>query len=125
MAPRRRVRYALAGLAIVLVVALGFWFWFQPSGIGEYGHSPDGRFEAHAMNMTRPTLGGGQEQWIEIWVIEVVTGREVWRVVHRHPPGADVPSYGARGAKFIEWAPDSSAVTIPVAGGQPMTLTIR
>lgn len=108
----------------MLTAALGFWFWYQPSGTGEYCRSPDGRFKADASNLHRPTLLGSYEHWIEIRVTEEATEREVWRVVYRHPLGADVPDYGSRSARFIKWSADSSAVTIPVAGEQTMTFAV-
>lgn len=45
-------------------------------------------------------------------------------MVHQHPTGADVPDYGDRARRFVTWATDSSAVTVPVAGGREMVLGV-
>jgi hypothetical protein len=74
--------------------------------------------------MSRGKLLGGREQYIELRVVEVATGREVWRVVYCHPPEAEVPDYCLRGVRFVTWAADSSAVTIPIAGGREMTFAV-
>lgn len=122
--PRRRRMMAVAiGLAVALL-GIALWCWFAPSGTGESRLSPDGRYEAHADNLRRGTVTGRREQYAEIRVTEVATGREVWRVVHRHHPEAAVPEYGSRGMRFIVWAEDSSAVTVPVAGGRTLSFHV-
>ena len=120
----RRTAIRLAVAAVVLLVAAAGWLWFAPSGTGEFRHSPDGRYTAHAMNMSTGTLLGGRDRYIKVRVVEESSGREVWRVVRRHPAGADVPDYGSRAERFITWAADSSAVTVPVAGGRELVLAV-
>ena len=117
-------RRTVVRLAVVLSLAVVSWLWSIPTGTGEFRDSPDGRYTAHAMNMSARTLLGGWERYIEMRVTEASSGAEVWRVVHRHPAGADVPDYGLRGMQFITWAADSSAVTVPVAGGRELVLAV-
>jgi hypothetical protein len=76
------------------------------------------------MNMTARTLLRGHDHYVELKVVDTATGCEVWHVIHHHPPDADVPDYGMRGVKFINWADDSSSVTIPVGKGQKMTFAV-
>jgi hypothetical protein len=120
----RRTTIRLVVFAVVLLVAVAGWLWFGPSGTGEFRHSPDGRYTAHASNLSAGTLTGGRDWYIEVRVVEQASGREVWRVVHRHPAGADVPDYGSRAGRFITWAADSSAVTVPDAGGRELVLAV-
>ncbi len=121
---RRWVIFAFAGFAVTfMAVVIGLWS--MPIGSGEHRHSPDQRFKAEACNMHRGTLLGDRDRYIEISVTEVDTGRNVWHVVYRTPIGLQVPHYGARGVRFVTWAADSSAVTIPVAGEKQITFPVR
>ena len=79
---------------------------------------------AQAMNMSAGTLLRGRDWYVEVRVVEQASGWEVWRVVRRHPAGADVPDYGSRGRRFITWAADSSSVTVPVGGGEQLVLAV-
>ena len=123
MARPMAVRITVA-VAAILVVVVG-WLWFGPCGTGEFRHSPDGRFTAHAMNMTTGTITGGRERHIKIRVVEDSSGREVWRIVQGYTAEADVPDYGTRGKRSIAWATDSSSVTVPVADGRELVLPVR
>lgn len=116
------IRLLIAGVVILLAAAA--WLWFVPTGTGEYRHSPDGRHTALVSNLSTGTFTGGRDRYIEVRLVEQASGREVWRVVHRHPAGADVPDYGRRDERFITWAADSSAVTVPVGGGRELVLAI-
>ena len=120
----RRTAIRLVVAAVVLLAVAAGWLWFGPTGFGEFRHSQDGRYTAHAMNMSIGTLTGGRDWYIEVRVVEQASGREVWRVVHRHPAGADVPDYGSRAGRFVTWAADSSAVRVPVAGGRELVLAV-
>ncbi|MDB5311321.1 MAG: hypothetical protein JWO38_5523 [Gemmataceae bacterium] len=119
----RRTAYRLLATAVALPALLLAWLWFGPTGTGEFRHSPDGRYTAHASNMSAATVLGGRDRYIEVRVVEESSGREVRRVVHRNPAGADVPDYGSRAGQFITWAEDSS-VTIPVAAGRQLLLAV-
>jgi hypothetical protein len=113
-----------AGVAAVLVTSvLAGLLWFTETGSGEVRRSPDGRFDAHANNMSRGTLWGTREEWVDIRVTEQATGREVWRV-RRNPAPGTAPDYGMRGARSVEWAADSSAVTVDIDGGQKLTFPV-
>jgi len=120
----RRTGIRLVALAVVLLIALAGWAWFAPSGAGEFRHSPDGQFTAHAMNMSAGTLTGGWDHYNEVRVVEEGSGREVWRLVRRYPPGADVPDYRSRAGRLITWATDSSSVAVPIGGGQQLVLAV-
>ena len=102
-----RIIILLVAAAVALPVSFAGCVWFTPAGIGEYRHSPDERYTAHAFNMSTGTLLGGRDKYIEIRVVEESTGRVVWRIVHRHQAGANVPDYGSRVKPFIIWASDS------------------
>ncbi len=120
------VRLLWVGLASGAMLILGFAgnLWFSPSGTGEYRRSPDGRFTAHAFNMTRGTFISGRVAYIELLVIESTSEREIWRTHYFHHAD-DVPSYGDRSqAPFIRWAADSSSVVIPVGGGRQITIPL-
>lgn len=113
-----------AGIATVLMTGLlAGWLWFGDTGSGESRRSPDGSFDAQANNMSRGTIWGTREEWVDIRVTELGTGREVWRVRRTHTPGT-VPDYGMRGVRFVEWATDSSAVTVDIGGGQKLTFPV-
>ena len=98
--------------------------WFLPCGTAEYGNSPDGRFTAHASNLSRGTMFSGRVQYVELLVVESATEREVWRVHFRHQGSAKVPDFGDRSQKFIKWTQDSSSVTIPVGVERQVTLPV-
>jgi hypothetical protein len=122
-----RTKCGLIGgmLTIIGMPILTFaWFWFSPVRAGEFRESPDGRYKAHAMNVTQTRVFGGEDHSIEIKVVEQATGRVIWHIVHPHPPQPDELPYYTRGIKFIQWAADSSSVTIPI-GTQPFVLAIR
>ena len=55
--------------------------------------------------------------------LDKATGREVWRV-RRNPAPGTAPDYGMRGVRFVEWAADSSAVTVDIGGGQKLTFPV-
>ena len=123
---RLRLVVVVVGLFSAVVLA---WLWFVPSGSGEFRVSPDGRFTAHASNLSRGSLTGGRDQYLQVWVTENGAGRngfeqEVWRVVRRHPSGTDVPVFETRDERFITWAPDSSSVAVPLGGGHRLVLEV-
>ena len=120
----RRNAIRLAVTAVVLLTAAAGWLWFMPTGSGELEHSPNGRYTAHAHNLSTGTLLGGRDWYIQVRVVEEASGAEVWRVVHRHPAGADVTDYGSRARRFITWAADSATVTVPVTGGRELVLVV-
>jgi hypothetical protein len=123
---RTKLRLVAAAIAIVVAITgvLLAWLWFGASGAGEFRSSPDGRFTAHAMNMSTGTFSGGRHHYIEVRVVEETSRVEVWRVIRHHAHGVDVPDYGNRGRRFITWAADSSAVTVPVVGGRELVLPV-
>lgn len=101
-------------------------FWFSPSGTGEYQNSPNGKFTANALNMSRGTLFNGRIRYIELLVVELVAQREIWRAEFRHEGELKVPDYGDRSQKpLINWAPDSSSVTLPVGLKRQVTLPVQ
>jgi len=108
---------------LFLTVGTAGWLWFAESGGGETRTSPDGKYEASAFNKSQGTLWGSRAEWDEIRAREKRTGREVW-MVKRYPPPGTAPDYGMRGEKFVEWAADSSAVTVDIGGGQKMTFSV-
>ena len=117
--------YSKVAIAAVSIGAIIFVanLWFGPSGTGEWKNSPDGRFTAHAGNMSRGTVFAGRVRYIELSVVENTTGHEVWRVRVQHAGDAKVPDYGDRSQEpFIRWARDSTSVTIPVEGDRQVTL---
>jgi hypothetical protein len=120
----RKTIVRLAVATVVLRITAAAWLWFSPSGSGEFRDSPDFRYTAHAYNMSSGTITGGRKTYIEIRVVEKDSGRELWRVFHRPPVGADAPDYGSRGMRFVIWAGDSSRVTVPVAGGRELVLAV-
>lgn len=117
------------GLVAVLLIGSLFTLWgvvwiaFAEHGTGETRESPDGLYEASAFNKSQGRLEGTRLEWAEILLTEKKTGREVW-VVKRYPPPGKSPDYGLRGMKFVEWAVDSSAVTIDIGGGQRLTFPV-
>ncbi|WP_207211156.1 hypothetical protein [Leptolyngbya sp. Cla-17] len=109
---------------MLIGISVAASFWFSPSGTGEYQTSPDGKFTAHASNMSRGTFIG-RLQYIELRVVESVTQREVWRVEFRHEV-VTVPDYGDRSKQsFVDWAQDSSSVTISVGGKRQVTIPMQ
>ena len=120
---QRRVCWLIAG-SVGLFVAAAVWMWFGSVGTGEFRTSPDGRFIAHVSNLSTGTWAGDREHYIEVRVEEAGSGREVWRVVRSLPAGAAVPDYGDRATRFLVWADDSSAVTVPMGDSQPLVLAV-
>ena len=124
----RRTVYRLvattAVVAFLLILTVLSSLWFGPSGTGEFRNSPNGRYTAHASNMSTGTLTGGRDWFIEITVVEESSGREVWRIVRRHQAEAEVPEYGNRAGRYVTWAPDSSTVTVPIEAGQSLVLNV-
>ncbi|MFY7952298.1 MAG: hypothetical protein ACOVT5_07305 [Armatimonadaceae bacterium] len=118
-------------LGLVAVLAIGFlatmwgvlWVAFAEHGSGETRESPDGHYDASAFNKSQGRLDGTRLEWDEFRLTEKKSGREVWAVKRFPPPGTS-PDYGLRGMKFIEWAADSSAVTIDIGGGQKLTFPV-
>lgn len=123
---KRRTTYWITGIAIlVTLLTLSLRFWFKsPLGTGEYRESPDGRYTAHASNMSDGTLGGNRPEYIKISVEETSSSRDIWRIVLNYTGGVDRPEYGMRGIKFILWADDSTSVTVPVFDGQKLVLPV-
>jgi hypothetical protein len=100
--------------------------WFSSSGTGEYRNSPDGKFVAHASNLSRGTLLKGRVQYIELLVVDATKDLEVWRLEFRPEIGVKIPDYGDRSKQpTIDWAKDSSAVTIPVGIDRKVTLPVH
>lgn len=66
----RRTAFRFVVAAVVLLLAIAGWLWFAPTGTGEFRHSPDGRYTAHACNMSTGTVLGGRDWYIEVQVIE-------------------------------------------------------
>ena len=123
----RRMAYRLIGVALVLMLLVGGWYWLTPKGTGEFRTSPDGRFTARASNMSTASPFGSPRRYIKIEVVEASSGREVWRIVHRFSAEADltdVPDYGSQAEKFLLWSADSSSVTVPVDGGRRLVLNV-
>jgi hypothetical protein len=106
----------------VIMIAAGFWF--SPSGTGEFQKSPDGKFTANASNMSAGTWFHGRDRYIKLSVVESATEREVWQIQYRDKLGAKVPDYSIRGKHFINWAKDSSSVTIPTSDDRKVTLNL-
>jgi hypothetical protein len=104
----------IIGLIVATVVLVAGQVWFSPSGTGEYAHSPDDRYTAHASNLRRGTWLHGRVSYIEIKIVEKLTDNTVWKA-ERYPLSNELPpQYGDRRKKFIVWAPDSHSVTVPV-----------
>jgi hypothetical protein len=110
-------------LGALMVVVIALSIRSDDISTGETRESPDGRFEASAMNVSRGTVQGTRDEWVKLRVTERGTGREVWRVKRQPPPGT-APDYGMRGIKFVEWAADSSAVTVDIDGGRKLTFPV-
>ena len=71
--------------------------------------------------------GGNKARFLTSYVYDSIgrlAGAVSRRVVHPHPAGAAVPDYTTRGQRFIEWAADSSSVTVPVARGRRLVLAV-
>jgi hypothetical protein len=100
--------------------------WFGSSGTGEYRDSPNGKFVAHASNLSRGTWFNGRVQYIELLVVAAATDRELWRAEFRPEAGVKVPDYGDRSQpRSIDWATDSSAVTIPIGVDRKVTFPVH
>jgi hypothetical protein len=108
------------------VATLAATSWFSASGTGEYRNSPDGKFVAHASNLSRGTLFNGRSQYIELRVVESASDRELWRSEFHHESNLKVPDYGDRSQpQSIDWARDSSAVTIPIGIEKSLTIPVK
>ncbi|QEL13477.1 hypothetical protein [Limnoglobus roseus] len=122
---RRKVRLLLVLTVFVgLPLMMAGCLWFGPSSSGEFRVSPDGKYEAYADNVSNGTILGRRNHYIVIRVVELSSGKELWRVVYDHAPDADVPDYVLRGLKFVVWAEDSSAVTIPVGDSRELKFPV-
>jgi hypothetical protein len=116
--------FTIAGV-FSLVIALAAAIWFLPFSTGEHRISPDGRYEANAYNVNQGTFFSGRVDFIRLTVLESKTNREVWRADYYHEPGAKVPDYADRSHNpFIEWAADSSSVSIPLENGRQVKLAL-
>ena len=111
-------------LFFVLPITIFLYIWFGPIRTGEARPSPDNQYMAHAYNVYTRDILGSKEWCIELRVVEQSSGREVWRVVHQHVAGAKVPDYGSRVGPFVKWAADSTSVTVPVADGRDLVMTV-
>jgi hypothetical protein len=100
---------------VVLLLLAAAWRWVYilpyPLGGGQYQASPDGKFEAHASNLTDKTFWGGERHYYEFSVYPQGRSSEDIRTVRMdHLPG--VPPFPMRGdRKIILWSPDSTSVT--------------
>jgi hypothetical protein len=70
--------------------------WFSASGTGAYRNSPNGKFVAHASNLSRGTLFNGRIRYIELRVVDVASDRELWRSEFYNESNLKVPDYGDR-----------------------------
>jgi hypothetical protein len=112
----------LGSISIALFVA-----WSGPVGSGEYRPSPNGRFIAHASNNSRGNWGGNRSEYIELSVEDTTTQLSIWQLkylVSAQSDPAGIPKYGMRGLRLINWAKDSSSVSIPIQRGQQVTLPV-
>jgi hypothetical protein len=106
------------------VILIAASLWFSSSGTGEFQKSPDGRFTANASNMSRGTWFHGRDRYLKLSVVESATEREVWQIQYRYKLGTEVPDYSIRGKHFINWAQNSSSVTIPTSEDRKVTLNL-
>jgi hypothetical protein len=106
----------LAVLFLLCTVCFTIWIVFSPIKSGESRRSPDQRYEASAMNVQQRNLWGEWIHHVELKVIDLSTDKVIWEITYQHPPDADVCDYFMRGVKFVQWAEDSTSVTIPTRG---------
>jgi len=63
--------------------------------------------------MKRGTFFSGRQEYAEIQVVEIATGKAVWKAEYYHTEG--IPDYGSRTQKLvIYWAANSSSLTVVV-----------
>jgi hypothetical protein len=77
--------------------------------------------------MNKGTLFDGRAEYIKLSVVDTANNREVWQVEFYHESNLKVTNYRYRSRlNSIDWAQDSSSVTIPVgANRQQITLPIQ
>jgi hypothetical protein len=57
-------------------------------------------------------------------MIDYSMTEEVWQIQYRYKLGTKVPDYSIRGKHFINWAQNSSSVTIPTSDDRKVTLNL-
>jgi hypothetical protein len=120
----RKFFWVATGGVVGGVILISAGFWFSPSGTGEFQKSPNSKFIANASNMSIGTWFHGRDRYIKLSVLESATEREVWQIQYRYKSGTKVPDYSIRGKHFINWAQDSSSVTIPTSDDRQVTLNL-
>lgn len=119
----QRVRALLAIITVMGVALLATWVYLLPVGAGEFRDSPDGRFRAHATTFQRNTIGRGVVTYLEYRVEDRASERVIWQMRYT-PPTADSFDYGDRSRRFVEWAGDSSSVTIALDPARSLTIPL-
>lgn len=119
-----RIILSICVVVVFLATLLFLAYWFLPSGVGESEASPDGRFRASIMNYQAGKITGHKEPYIQIQILDVASGKTLWRANYFHEFGASVPNYIEFFGDFIEWSPDSREVRLLVADGKKISIPV-
>jgi len=114
----------VVALAVAAVIILFLAFWLKPIGEGEYRDSPNGQWTAHVSALSRGTLLGSRQQYVELSIERRADGVMVWRQELPYTSTDKTPDYGDRSTRFITWASDSTQFSVSTINGAMMTVPI-
>jgi hypothetical protein len=117
-----RSRLLLMLMTVALTLAVVIWLWTRPNGPGEYRTSPDGKWTAHASNLSRGTIRGDRISYLEIRLVNASSGVQLARHEVRYGRHDQAPDYGDRSQTFITWATNSTHFTVGTTNGATLVV---
>jgi len=117
--------FSLATIALIVTGAVLSAIWFYHYGVGEYAHSPNGRYTAHLTLIKQRTLSDGEIEYVQAKVVDTQQDQTIWRLEYRPINTSHFLNYGNRQHSYIQWAPSSDKVTFPMnTKGYQITVAI-
>lgn len=111
-------------MAVALTLAVALWLWTRPNGPGEYRTSPDGKWTAHASNLSRGTIGGDRVYYLEVRLVNASSGFQLAKHELPYNSTDKTLDYGDRSQAFITWATNSSQFTVGTTNGATLVVKV-
>ena len=116
------MRYAVLGLIIAALLTIFAWIWFSASGGGSYLDSPDGKYRISTGNLVRRTLGQGQLEYIDIEIVENISGKTIWKATRYLNQSEEVTDF--RSDNHTQWAKDSKSVSVIINSSETFVIPL-
>jgi hypothetical protein len=92
-------------------------------GAGKHVESPDGRFDAEGMVLSRLRAG---HEWLRLRVTDRSNGNVIWESERKIATSSNRPGYdqGRADERLIEWSDDSASVDFKDEAGEWITVIV-